>query len=195
MIKYRFAKHLDIIQVALIHKEQFKNHYLGQFSISLLIAFYKNLLDAGYVFIVAEEDGRILGFVLGGEWKMISDSLKTFMKRNLVHSLFESIFLPQTWKKSIQKMVSIFQKKVHDPNNLDNIESFTLLSIATSKDSQGKGIGSALVVAFNNEMKKVTKRYYLSVLANNERAIGFYKKMGFVEAYRCKNEIQMTKTL
>lgn len=195
MIDYRFAKQKDLIQVAQIHKEQFTTHYLGQFSISLLEAFYRNLLDAGYVFIVAEEDGRVLGFVIGGEWERISDSLKTFIKKNLFRSLLESAFRPKTWKKSLLKLVSIFIKKVQDPNNLDSIESFTLLSIATSKDAQGKGIGSGLVKEFNKEMSKITNRYYLSVQDTNERAIGFYKKMGFVVAYRCEGEIQMIKTL
>ena len=195
MIEFRFAKHPDLIQIAQIHKEQFTTHYLGQFSNSLLEAFYKNLLDAGYVFVVAVEDGCILGFVIGGEWKKISDSLNTFMKKNLIRSMFESAFRPKTWKKSFLKLVSIFRKTVQDPNNLDNIESYTLLSIATCKDAQGKGIGSGLVTEFNKEMSKITNRYYLSVQDTNKRAISFYKKMGFVEAYRCECEIQMIKTL
>ena len=195
MIEFRFAKHPDLIQIAQIHKEQFTTHYLGQFSNSLLEAFYKNLLDAGYVFVVAVEDGCILGFVIGGEWKKISDSLNTFMKKNLIRSMFESAFRPKTWKKSFLKLVSIFRKTVQNPNNLDNIESYTLLSIATSKDAQGKGIGSGLVTEFNKEMSKITNRYYLSVQDTNKRAISFYKKMGLVEAYRCEGEIQMIKTL
>ena len=52
MIEYRFAKKEDLLQVAMIHKEQFPTHYLGQFSISLLESFYRNLLDGEYIFIV-----------------------------------------------------------------------------------------------------------------------------------------------
>lgn len=195
MKEYRLAKQSDLLQVAQIHKEQFPTHYLGQFSISLLKSFYKNLLNSGYVFVVAEEDGKILGFVLGGEWKKIYESLNTFMKQNFLRSLLESAIRPKTWKKSFEKCLSMFRGKVSDPNNLDNIEKFTLLSIATSKLAQGKGIGIGLVSAFNDEMKKITTRYYLSVQDTNERAIGFYKKMGFVEAYQCLGEIQMIKTI
>ena len=195
MIEYRYAKKTDLIQVAQIHKEQFKSHYLGQFSSSLLESFYKNLLEGGFVFIVAENEGKILGFVLGGEWKKISESLNTFMRKNIVRSMFESALHPQTWKKSLHKLLSLFRQSVKDPNNLDNIEKFTLLSIATSKISQGQGIGTGLVSTFNDEMKRITNRYYLSVQDTNERAIGFYKKMGFVEAYKCEGEIQMIKTL
>ena len=77
MINYRLALDSDLLQVAQIHKAQFPTHYLGQFSISLLRAFYKNLLDDGHVFVVAEENGEVFGFVLGGEWKKISESLLT----------------------------------------------------------------------------------------------------------------------
>lgn len=195
MIEFRFAKHTDLIQVAQIHKDQFTTHYLGQFSNSLLEIFYKNLLDAGHIFIIAEENGKVLGFVLGGEWKKISESLNLFIKKNLVRSLFESALRPKTWKKSLQKLISLFRNKVQDPNNLDNFESFTLLSIATSKDSQGKGIGTGLIAAFDKDINKITNRYFISVQDTNKRAIHFYKKMGFVEAYKCEGEIQMIKTL
>ena len=97
--------------------------------------------------------------------------------------------------KSIQKIVSIFSNKVRDPNNLDNIETHTLLSIATGKNIQGKGVGTGLINAFEKEMIRITPRYYLSVQDTNERAIAFYKKMGFVQAYICPGEIQMIKTL
>lgn len=195
MVEYRLANMADLVQVAKIHKEQFPNHYLGQFSTSLLEKFYKNLLDGGYVFVVADEEGIILGFVLGGEWMKISESLSVFIKKNFLRSLLESSIRPKTWKKSFQKGISMFSHKVSDPNNLDNIERFTLLSISTSKLAQGKGIGSGLIKAFDIEMKKITNRYYLSVQDTNATAIRCYKKNGFVEAYACSGEIQMIKIM
>lgn len=48
MVEYRLTKESDLHQVAQIHKYQFPTHYLGQFSTSLLEAFYRNLLDGGY---------------------------------------------------------------------------------------------------------------------------------------------------
>lgn len=195
MIKYRLVKEADLHQVAQIHKDQFSAHYLGQFSTSFLEVFYKNLLDAGYVFVVAVEEETVLGFVLGGEWKNISRSLSLFMKHNFGRSVWESVVRPKTWKKSVLKMVSLFCNKASDPNNLDNIEKFTLLSIATSKSSQGKGVGTGLISAFNAEMKKITNKYYLSVQDTNFNAIRFYKTNGFVEAYSCSGEIQMIKML
>lgn len=104
MINYRLALDSDLLQVAQIHKAQFPTHYLGQFSISLLRAFYKNLLDDGHVFVVAEENGEVFGFVLGGEWKKISESLSSFIKKNFVRSLLETSVRPKTWKKVFKKL-------------------------------------------------------------------------------------------
>lgn len=195
MVHYRLANEKDLRQIAQIHKDQFPTHYLGQFSISLLMAFYKNLLDDRFIFIVGVEENIILGFVLGGEWKKISESLSKFMKRNFLRSLLESSVRPKTWRKSILKVISIFSQKVKDPNNLDNIEKFTLLSIATAKLAQGRGIGTGLINAFDSEMNRFSNRYYLSVQETNDNAINFYKKNGFVEAYTFLGETQMIKNL
>ena len=195
MIEYRLATSADLKQVANIHKEQFPDHYLGQFSTTILERFYECLLDAGYIFVVAADEGQILGFVLGGEWTRISETLSRFMKNNFLRSLLESAIRPKTWKKSVQKFKGFFSSKVSDPKNLDNIERFTLLSIATGKDAQGKGIGKGLVERFNIEMRKISTRYYLSVQDTNDRAIRLYHKLGFVDTYLCPGEIQMIKTL
>lgn len=195
MIEYRFATPLDMVQIANIHKEQFPTHYLGQFSVSLLVSFYQTLLCDGHIFIVAVEGEVVLGFVLGGEWKRITESLKRFMKKFILRSIFESVIRPKTWQKSVQKILSFFFHRKKDPNNLDNIERYTLLSVATNKAAQGMGIGTGLVNAFNKEIEKFSCKYYLSVKDTNIRAIRFYSKLGFVEAYRCPGEIQMIKTL
>lgn len=195
MTEYRFARQDDLLQVARIHKDRFPTHYLGQFSTALLEAFYRNLLEDGHLFVVAAEEGEVQGFVLGGEWKKISQSLHEFMKKHLIRSLTESAVRPRTWKQSLKKLMSLFGKKETDPKNLDNIESHTLLSIATSRASQGKGIAVGMLALFDREMKKMNHRYYLSVQDTNARAIAFYKKAGFTEAYRCEGEIQMIKTL
>lgn len=195
MTEYRLAIEDDLLQVARIHKDRFPTHYLGQFSTVLLEAFYRNLLEDGHLFVVAVEEGEVQGFVLGGEWKKISQSLHEFMKKHLARSLMESAVRPKTWRQSLKKLMSLFGKKETDPNNLDNIESHTLLSIATSRSAQGKGVAVGMLAAFDREMKKMSNRYYLSVQDTNARAIAFYKKAGFAEAYRCEGEIQMIKTL
>lgn len=195
MITYRLANKEDLIQVAQIHKEQFPTHYLGQFNKSLLVKFYSYLLDEKNVFVVAEEDKRILGFVIGGEWKYIESKLNRFIKENVMSYVWQIAIHPQTWAKSVQKFIGLIHKPKHDYVLLDDTEKYTLLSIATAKQSQGKGVGSGIVDAFNEEMKKIGNRYFLSVQDTNENAIRFYKKKGFVVANEIPGELQMIKDL
>lgn len=193
MIKYRLANKEDLIQVAQIHKEQFPTHYLGQFNVSLLARFYSYLLDPKNVFVVAEEDNHILGFVVGGEWKYIESKLNRFIKENMMGYVWQIAINPKTWVKSVQKFIRLIHSPSHDYILLDDTEKYTLLSIATTKQSQGKGVGSGLVDAFDVEMKKIGNRYFLSVQDSNEIAIRFYKKKGFVVANEIPGELQMIK--
>lgn len=195
MVEYRHANIQDLSQIAQIHKEQFPTHYLGSFSIILLKRFYSNLLRDDIIFIVASVDDSVLGFVLGGDLKIINGYLNEFIKKNVLRGICESAIRPKTWKKSFRKFWSFFSKKVEDPDNLDNKEKYTLLSIATCKLAQGKGVGSGLVSFFDESLKMLGNRYYLSVHDSNINAIRFYQKNGFVEAYSFPGEIQMIKTI
>lgn len=195
MITYRLANKEDLIQVAQIHKEQFPTHYLGQFNKSLLVKFYSYLLDEKNVFVVAEEDKQILGFVIGGKWKYIESKLKRFTKENVMSYVWQIAIHPKTWAKSVQKFIGLIHKPKHDYVLLDDTEKYTLLSIATAKQSQGKGVGSGIVDAFNEEMQKIGNRYFLSVQDTNDNAIRFYKKKGFVVANEIPGELQMIKEL
>lgn len=195
MINYRLANVEDLIQVAQIHKDQFPTHYLGQFNRSLLVKFYSYLLDENNVFVVAEEDKQILGFVIGGEWKYIESKLNRFIKENVMSYVWQIAIHPKTWAKSLQKFVDLIHKPKHKYVLLDDTEKYTLLSIATAKASQGQGVGGGLVDAFENELKKNGDRYFLSVQDTNEIAIRFYKKKGFVIANEIPGELQLIKEL
>lgn len=195
MIIYRIANKEDLKQIAKIHKEQFPTHYLGQFNQNLLICFYSYLLDSKNVFVVAEESNRILGFVIGGEWKYIESKLNQFIKENVLKYVWQIAIHPKTWAKSAQKLISLIHKPKHDYVLLDDTEKYTLLSIATAKNSQGKGIGRSLVEAFDAEIKKIGTRYFLSVQDTNENAIRFYKRKGFKQANKIPGELQMIKEL
>ena len=195
MVTYRLANKEDLIQVAQIHKEQFPTHYLGQFNKSLLVKFYSYLLDEKNVFVVAEEEKQILGFVIGGEWKYIESKLNRFIKENVMSYVWQIAIHPKTWVKSVQNLICLIHKPKHDYVLLDDTEKYTLLSIATAKQSQGKGVGGGLVNAFDAEMKKIGNRYFLSVQDTNDNAIRFYKKKGFVVANEIPGELQMIKEL
>lgn len=55
----------DLQRVAVIHKSQFGDHLLGQYSTGLLACFYQEFLSRS-IFLVHEAETRVDGFLVGG---------------------------------------------------------------------------------------------------------------------------------
>ncbi len=193
MISYVNAVEQDLYQVAQIHKERFPDHYLGKFSISLLYRFYKNLLDAKQIFIVAKEKDEVVGFVVGGDIKIIKERLSLFIRTNVLFYGLEILIRPNTWAKSFDKLKEVIFKQPSSQYNLDDHEKYTLLSIATAKSAGGKGVGTGLVKAFDSTLSEVGDHYHLAVMESNTGAIKFYEKNGFTVANKLPEELQMMK--
>ena len=70
----------DLKYVAKIHKEIFHDHYLGQFSETLIEKFYQVFIHSDIIFLVSETNGVVNGFVLGGESKKINYCKSSFIK-------------------------------------------------------------------------------------------------------------------
>lgn len=195
MVNYRNVNDKDLWQIAKIHKEQFPDHYLGKFSVSLLYKFYKNLYVGNFIFLVAEDNKQIVGFVLGGDLQLILGKLNDFVRRYYSHYIFEILVRPNVWKDSFIKFWNRFIKKPTGEYNLDDIEKYTILSIATSKAMQGKGLGCGLIKAFEIELLPYGNRYMISVRETNDNAIRFYEKNGFVVENKLRDEFQMVKII
>lgn len=195
MVNYRKVNEQDLWQIANIHKEQFPDHYLGKFSVSLLYKFYKNLYEGDFIFLVAEDNQKVVGFVLGGDLQLILGKLNDFIKKYASFYMLEIIVRPNTWKDSALKFWSRFIKSHTGEYNLDDIEKYTILSIATAKAMQGQGLGGGLVKAFEKELLPFGNRYMISVRESNNNAIKFYEKNGFVVENKLRDEFQMVKII
>lgn len=179
----------DLPAIAVVHKTQFGDHLLGQFSISLLTEFYRCFLG-GSIFLTAEVSGEICGFVMGGEKQRLAELKNHFVKRNFPRIFFEALVRPKVWVFLV--------KRIPDPGKMstrfNSDFSLRLLSIAVNPAATGKGVASALVDQFENQLDK-GKSYGLSVIARNERAIGFYLKMGYVEEFRNGSSVYFWKKI
>ena len=101
-----------------------------------------------------------------------------------------------TWRK----MLSRFDKSSKEQwkivntsyEHILNNERGDLLSICMLPDYRGVGVSGKLMDAFLDAMKsKGRKLCLLSVLSNNDRAISYYEKNGFI-LYRTRGEIGRT---
>ncbi len=78
----RSAAREDLKAVARIHKDRFDDdvYLLGQYSVSLIAAFYRRYLS-GTVFLVhANVQGEVDAFVLGGEAGMLRERKRDFAR-------------------------------------------------------------------------------------------------------------------
>ena len=67
----------------------------------------------------------------------------------------------------------------------------TGLTIAVHPDVQGKGVGKALFRAFLDDLQQVfpeVSRVELESRSSNQKSIGLYQNLGFVEEGRMKNK-------
>lgn len=191
----RNALATDLTDVAEIHKNQFSDHYLGQFSIELLRLFYSGFLNRDIIFLVSEVDGRVCGFVVGGNLKSINRCSSIFIKDNISLYTREIFLRPHTWVKSLKKLFNLLFRKNVPAESLDYIMEYTLLSISVCPSFQGKGIAGQLVTAFDSNMKEYSDEYFLSVKDTNARAISFYEKNGFVKERHFSGEVQLIKKI
>lgn len=185
----REATEHDLPAIAGIHKAQFGDHLLGQFSISLLTDFYRCFFGHS-IFLTAENSGEVCGFVMGGEKLQLAGQKDTFVKSNFPKIFFESFFRPKVWVFLVKRISSLGNKSTR----FDSGYSMRLLSIAVNPAAKGRGVASALVDEFENQVGEGNE-YGLSVVANNERAIGFYLKTGYVEEARKGSSVYFWKRI
>ncbi|MFI4912706.1 MAG: GNAT family N-acetyltransferase [Sedimentisphaeraceae bacterium JB056] len=165
-------------QMVDVHMQSFPEFFLTFLGPRFLKEFYSSFLHdrAGMAF-VAVEDGNVLGGVVG---PLNPDG---YFKRLLMRRWYA--FILASLSAVIKKpsvMPRLFRAVFYRGDSPDNGQPRSLLSsIAVSPDSQGKGVGAALVNAWLEEAeKRESKGCFLTTdKENNESTNRFYKKLGW----------------
>lgn len=113
-------------------------------------------------------------------------------------ALMDQNFFPHPWKLS-DWMELDFGKHLLFSWKSDNLEAFALFGLVPGDDTahlykiqidpalQGKGVSLPFWSAIlENLRQRAVKNIYLEVESSNDRAIGFYKKVGFTCLRRVK---------
>lgn len=167
----------DLDKVAEIHKQEFSDHFLGQFSQLLIRKFYFCFLNNNCIFLVSEERTVVSGFILGGLSSELEQSKADFLKNNKMHYMFEILLNPRVYIQALQRVSLLLKFKKENKEVLDQ-EPVRLLSIAVADSVKGRGVARELINNFEAEVNCV--EYGLSVKLDNKRAIHFYSKNGFI---------------
>ncbi len=155
---------------------------LGEEFLSRLYYEMAELVNTGLW--AAEEDGKVLGFILG-----TSDFRKSYIAvfKKAWYPLFimglHSLFKINVIKK-IPAIIA-YPLRTHSESKTANSNPQTsnaeLLSIAVHADAQGKGLGRELVYAFEKALMGwgQTGLYFVTTNSEDPDSNAFYRKLGF----------------
>ena len=187
----RKAEEKDIKNICTLHAHAFdEDHFTSTLSNSSLSKFYSTLFKYNnYNFVAYDENNILIGFVVAGNKTKYAIDL--FIKDNYHVLLLALLKNPQFLFK---KMVSLLKKFINKSKS-SNVE-MRLLSIAVSKNSKEKGIGTALIEYLEENLRKnEIYSYGLSVKKSNSNAIKFYNKNNFRIEIEEKNGLYYLKNL
>lgn len=188
----RQATYDDLHEIAKVHATCFPNYLSTRIGASddcfLLSRFYKEYLDDNpELFLVATDDeGKIIGFCMG-YYLDKSDQQSNYIRHNRRRVLTRIICLLLKGDRLAWKKLKLKFKKPHYEildHSLDNVPKSDIgdmLSQCVLPDYRGKGCSSLLTKQYLANMKAHGTKYcLLSMKVGNERAIGFFKKNGFI---------------
>ncbi len=188
MIILADKSHAEI--VAALHERSISEGFLSKLGGGFLASLYSFLIKNELV-LVYKEECRVLGFI------SCAFTSRGIMKRFLVSSPYGIIKLMFVFLKS-PKLLKPLLETMHAPSLSGSMKEMEipeteLLSVAVSDQVQNGGIGTALLLALEEELIKRDIKIYKVVAGDKlEGANKFYKKNGFVLVKRIRihnNEI------
>lgn len=168
----------DLSEIVLIHDDAFKGFFLTELGNDFLNLYYKSVMQSDNGIILGYfKDNVLIGFCAA---TTISNG---FNKKLVIDNLFKftiiglKIFF--TKPKAIIRLIKNFTKG--DSSINDNGNYAELLSIGVSSNTQGLGVGKSMLSALEHYLasKECEKLSLTTDFENNEKALGFYKAMGY----------------
>jgi len=176
-MKIRLMDVGDVGEVAKVHVESLPGEFLPSLGRKFLEVFYEAAVgDPGFLGFLAEDRGRIAGFVVGVL------NMKGFFRRVLVKNLWKFgwsvlgklIGNPRVFFSMIETVV--YPVKESGPEA-------ELVVIAVNEGSRGRGVGRSLVKRLEKAFReKGISEYKVTVTQKNARARVFYEGLGFCTA-------------
>ncbi|MGH2806368.1 MAG: GNAT family N-acetyltransferase [Actinomycetota bacterium] len=183
-ILIRRATPSDAAEIARLHRQGLPDAFLPTLGQRFLSKLYRALADdPGAVTVVAESEGRVVGFVSG----VISarSSYKRFFYRHGISaslSVVPRLLRPATFRRAYETVRYLGGGR-GDRIGMDYLPEAELLSIAVSPTCRSRGLGGELAEAMIAGLTEVgVSELKVVVSAANAGANRFYQRMGFVPA-------------
>lgn len=196
-VKILKMRNEDLIDVARVHINAFPKSFLSKLGIGAIRRYYEWQMIGphNHYNIVAELDGKLVGFCVGG---ISRGAMIGFLKKYrfyLAIKLLSKLYLlfHKDFFAKFVFAVKLFLKKIffnEESKAKTRIsDSYGILAICVLKEVQGLGVAKELMIESENKAKREGFKYmHLTVDSDNTRAIKFYEKLGFVKVLeRSKN--------
>jgi ribosomal protein S18 acetylase RimI-like enzyme len=172
----------DVDQVVDVHKNSFKGFFLTELGDRFLSVYYDSVRKDGRGILIGfYDEGQLYGFCAATT--LSKGFNKHLVKKNIFRFSLIGIRLLFTRIPSLIRLFKNFSKT--DSGIKDEGDYAELLSIGVSAKKQGLGIGKKLLIQLESEMKlKGCSNLSLTTdYINNEKAIEFYKGLGYIVYY------------
>lgn len=173
----RVGTEADVYLAATMHASEIGEGFLPSLGRPFLARLYRRIVRAPRSFLlVADDDGRAVGFVAGSE--DVGALYRAFLLHDGAAAALRA--LPRI-VRSARRVVETLRYPAGDAD----LPAAELLAIAVAPDARGRGIGHALVDAFTAELRRRhVEAARVVVAADNDGAVRVYQACGFKPAAR-----------
>lgn len=186
---YRDVKQDDILSIAKIHSECFKDYFITKLGDKLIARYYAAFLGKKSEFILCENDGEIIGFALFVRAGQTSQVKKKFIKKNFLSLSLRAAGLILKGEKGLAKRLGSQNQDSPEPQNIP-----TLLSIAVLPAFRGGSVSNELLKRGERRLVECgDSRYYLTVRRSNTAAIRFYERAGMTPLSEIGDDVYYVK--
>ncbi|MGQ9798934.1 MAG: GNAT family N-acetyltransferase [Ignavibacterium sp.] len=177
-------------KIVSLHKQLFdKEHFTARFNEKLLSKYFNLLLTYSDYKICAFKEQELIGYLIAG--RKLDYVLKKFSREHFFRLI---ILLFGNPRFLIEKFLDLMNKIIY--KNKKSKADMRLFLIASKHDKNIKGVGKSLIENLENHLiEEAIVIYGLSVRKHNQKAIDFYKHLGFIEEFRTHKSIYFIKKL
>ena len=174
------------------HETCFPGYFLTNLGSPFLAAYYRNYLEseAGFGTVIEDDDGTVLAFATGtsdlsGQDARLVKQRFALIAWSVAKGTLTSNALRRQLRKRVTRFTPVLQRlargaRKSPPSAPTRIPAVTLTSIGVLPSLRGSGLSSQAVEAFEEQAhERGYRRVRASTGLDNERAIAFYRKIGW----------------